>query len=91
MSSSKPVVEQTALRIIRNEALFCKNCLSSGAGPTESSVYCFLTQTTEIRGKEQFCAQGTWVINGEVVDFKTGFQKIYNKDKSIGSGKELVI
>ena len=63
-----------ALRIIKNERLLCVNCLSSGDGPNEESVYCYLNPDPKIKQKDQFCDKGNWLINGKVFGFKEGFQ-----------------
>jgi hypothetical protein len=78
-----------ALRIVKNERLLCVNCLSSGEGPNEKSVYCFLSNGSKLKNKEQFCDEGTWLINGKVVGFKEGFQMLYDSDKSVAGNKEI--
>jgi hypothetical protein len=85
------VTSGTALRIIKNETLLCQNCLSSGPGPNEESIQCFLNPEPKVKHKTQFCTQGKWIINGEVMNFNEGFQKVYNKDNSLGENKEIKI
>jgi hypothetical protein len=81
---SNTISSGASLRIIKNEKLFCKNCLNSGAGPVDEAVYCFLNPNPELKNKEQFCAQGLWLILGEVLDFKQAFQKVYsNSEKEV--------
>jgi hypothetical protein len=85
------VTSGTALRIIKNETLLCQNCLSSGPGPNEESVQCFLNPETKVKYKTQFCPQGLWIINGQVMGFKEGFQKVYTDDPSLGNDKEIKV
>jgi hypothetical protein len=80
---------KAALRIVRNEKLLCRNCLSSSEGPVDSLVYCHLNLENKTSNKDTFCPFGTWIIDGKVVDFRTGFQMLYDKDKSIGKEKEI--
>jgi hypothetical protein len=80
-----------ALRIVKNERLLCVNCLSSGEGSNEESVYCFLSNEPKLKSKNQFCEEGTWLINGKVVGFKEGFQMLYDNDKSIAGDKEIKV
>jgi hypothetical protein len=70
-----------SLLIVKNEKLLCLNCLNSGAGPVEEAVYCYLNPTAEVKQKSQFCAQGLWLIDGEVLEFKQAFQKVYDKSE----------
>lgn len=85
----RQVTNGTALRVVKNEKVICTNCLSSGAGPSPETVYCFLNHTEAVvKGKDMFCPHGTWLVNGKVMDFKEAFQAVYDKDKT-GEEKEI--
>ena len=89
MEIPKPVVKSsTALRIVKNEKLLCVNCLKSGPlapaqvgmGDEDQAINCYLNDEPKIKAKVHYCTQGLWMINGKVVDFKEGFQMIYDKE-----------
>jgi hypothetical protein len=77
----KTISNGASLLIVKNEKLLCLNCLNSGAGPVEEAVYCYLNPNPEVKQKSQFCAQGLWLVTGEVLDFKQAFQKVYNNSE----------
>lgn len=84
----KSLKNKTALRIIKNEELLCKNCLKSGpcyhvqegVDDEDKLVNCCLGNKSKYMAGNNFCAQGLWVINGKAVDFKEGFQMIYDAE-----------
>jgi hypothetical protein len=89
---------QMAIQIVKNEKLLCETCLISSpfsgtsSRPGESeAVYCNLDREPETKHKSQFCSKGLWLINGEVKDFGSGFQAIYNKNKATGEDKEITL
>lgn len=57
---------------------------------TDVAIYCYLDSEPQIKAKTHYCTQGLWMINGKVVDFKEGFQMIYDK-KGGGHPKEIQI
>ena len=87
----RTLTSHTALRTVKNEKLLCVACLKSSEGPDDRVVYCHLSNEPQIRAKEHYCAQGIWLINGAVVDFKEGFQMVYDKDRSVAESKEILV
>lgn len=55
----------------------------------DEAIFCHLEPEAIIRHKTWYCTKGMWIVGGELVDFKTGFKKIYDKDSSIGKDKEI--
>lgn len=87
----------TALRIVKNEKLLCLNCLKSGPldpaqtgmGDDDVAINCYLTEEPKIKARDNYCAQGLWIVNGKVMDFKEAFQLIYDQHGSGGHPKEI--
>ena len=83
----RTLTNSTALRVVKNEKLLCENCLKSGPlnihekniGDDEQAVYCYLHDEPKIKAKAHYCTDGLWLINGKAVDFKEGFQMVYDK------------
>lgn len=72
--------QNTSITIVENKKVICGSCLLSEADETfEDAVHCKLNPEPIGKKKDDFCAQGMWLVEGEVMSFKEAFKHNYNK------------
>lgn len=86
---NRTVKNSMALRVVKNEKLLCSNCLKSGPADVgeDQAVYCYLNDEAKVKHRDHYCAEGLWLVDGNVMEFKEAFQKIYDRVKDT-TGKE---
>ena len=77
-------LEQNAsITIVENKKVTCGSCLLSEITDSDlechKTVYCKLNPDPIVKWKEDFCAQGMWLVEGEVMSFKDAFKHNYNR------------
>jgi hypothetical protein len=79
-------LEQSAsITIVENKKVTCKTCLISEITDMPEIVICRLNQEAKQKHEDEFCAQGLWLYNGTVLEFKEIFKQIYAGSKEKNS------
>jgi hypothetical protein len=75
------IESQASITVVKNNVLLCKTCLHSSKASHPEMVVCHLEPDTQEKHQSHFCGQGYWLLDGEVVDFKDGWAKIYKQKR----------
>jgi hypothetical protein len=72
--------QNTSITIVENKKVTCGNCLISAKGSHPEIVYCNLNPEPVDKHVSAFCAQGLWLVLGDVMSFKEAFKYNYNQN-----------
>jgi hypothetical protein len=84
-------IEQKAtLRVVENKEVTCNTCLFSepfkhaslGGQYTLDDATVMCRAKGEQRDRTFFCPEGLWLYNGEVLEFKAAFKKVYDTENN---------
>jgi hypothetical protein len=84
----KTLEQNASITIVENKKITCANCLNSEEGGHPEMVICNLNPEPVEKHISKFCAQGLWLIDGDVKSFKEAFKQIYAGD-NVGHPKDL--
>lgn len=75
------IEQNMSIQIIENKKVTCDNCLVSERTEFDDIVNCRLNPEVVTKHVSGFCAQGLWLVNGEVSSFKDAFKFNYINGK----------